>query len=194
MHRAVRPGGIICTQAESLWLHLDLIKALAAMCKEVFVGGSVSYAYTTIPTYPSGQIGMMVCCKATGDSAGPVDVRVARQPAPKENPTLNTPPLRWVVTPLLVMCGCCSTLSPVQLPCKYVCQSTRSECMMIHVSQVCHVTATSMLCISQTLRCIMILILDSLLSCRYYNTELHSAAFVLPQFALDALSGSLTYS
>lgn len=23
----------------------------------------VEYAYTTIPTYPSGQIGFMVCCK-----------------------------------------------------------------------------------------------------------------------------------
>lgn len=23
----------------------------------------VEYAYTTVPTYPSGQIGFMVCCK-----------------------------------------------------------------------------------------------------------------------------------
>ncbi|KIY96353.1 spermidine synthase [Monoraphidium neglectum] len=53
MHRAVRPGGVVCTQAESLWLHLDIIKALAAMCSRVFEGGSVQYAYTTIPTYPS---------------------------------------------------------------------------------------------------------------------------------------------
>ena len=39
-------------QGESLWLHLDIIKSLAAMCHEVFKGGSVQYAYTTIPTYP----------------------------------------------------------------------------------------------------------------------------------------------
>lgn len=52
LHNAVKPGGIVCTQAESLWLHLDIIKALAGMCKEVFQGGSISYAYTTIPTYP----------------------------------------------------------------------------------------------------------------------------------------------
>ena len=39
-------------QGESLWLHLPIIKELAAMCHKVFVGGSVSYAYTTIPTYP----------------------------------------------------------------------------------------------------------------------------------------------
>ena len=31
---------------------MDIIKELAAMCHEVFEGGSVQYAYTTIPTYP----------------------------------------------------------------------------------------------------------------------------------------------
>ena len=49
------PGILIrigCLQGESLWLHLDIIKSLAAMCHEVFVGGTVQYAYTTIPTYP----------------------------------------------------------------------------------------------------------------------------------------------
>ena len=30
--------------------------------------------------------------------------------------------------------------------------------------------------------------------CRYYNAELHAASFVLPQFAKEALSKSLTYS
>lgn len=40
------------TQGESLWLHLDIIKALAKMCHEVFEGGDVKYAFTTIPTYP----------------------------------------------------------------------------------------------------------------------------------------------
>jgi spermidine synthase len=37
MHRALKPGGIICTQAESLWLHMDIIKSLASMCKAVRV-------------------------------------------------------------------------------------------------------------------------------------------------------------
>lgn len=117
LHRVLRVGGVICTQAESLWLHLDIIKArrhaavratagcrnamhtrsyppppplllwdsaahrqhgifsalvrsqaLASMCSEVFRGGSVSYAYTTIPTYPSGQIGFMMCSK--GEKVG----------------------------------------------------------------------------------------------------------------------------
>jgi hypothetical protein len=109
MHRAVRPGGIICTQAESLWLHLDVIQALAAMCRGVFAGGSVAYAVTTIPTYPSGQIGMMVCSKAAAGqgqgqgtaaaaaaAGGALDVRIPRQPAPGPVAALNIPELRWV--------------------------------------------------------------------------------------------------
>ena len=34
MHRALRPGGVVCTQGECLWLHLDLIKQVAEMCRE----------------------------------------------------------------------------------------------------------------------------------------------------------------
>jgi spermidine synthase len=47
--------------AENQWLHLDLIADLKKSCNEVFP--VAEYAYTTIPTYPSGQIGFMVCCK-----------------------------------------------------------------------------------------------------------------------------------
>lgn len=108
LHRALRPGGVVVTQAESLWLHLDVIESLARMCSEVFGadggaggaggaggggggggaggaaggGGSVAYAYTTIPTYPSGQIGMMVCHKARAGGEGPLDPREPRQPEP----------------------------------------------------------------------------------------------------------------
>jgi len=40
---------------------ISIIKGLEKSCKEVFP--VAEYAYTTIPTYPSGQIGFMVCCK-----------------------------------------------------------------------------------------------------------------------------------
>jgi spermidine synthase len=40
---------------------MPLIVNLKKSCKEVFP--VAEYAYTTIPTYPSGQIGFMVCCK-----------------------------------------------------------------------------------------------------------------------------------
>ncbi|KAJ5097091.1 spermidine synthase [Penicillium angulare] len=58
---ALREGGVITTQAESQWLHLPLIVDLKKDCSEVFP--VAEYAFTTIPTYPSGQIGFMVCCK-----------------------------------------------------------------------------------------------------------------------------------
>ena len=46
-----------------------IVRATAAMkhCTKVFP--SVDYAFTTIPTYPSGQIGFMVCT----DGAHPVN-------------------------------------------------------------------------------------------------------------------------
>ncbi|KAG9140487.1 hypothetical protein Leryth_016209 [Lithospermum erythrorhizon] len=58
--RALRPGGVVCTQAESIWLHMHIIEDIVANCREIFKG-SVNYAWTTVPTYPSGVIGFMVC-------------------------------------------------------------------------------------------------------------------------------------
>lgn len=118
MHRALRPGGVVCTQGESLWYHLDIIKGLAAMCHEVFVGGTVQYAFTTIPTYPSGQIGFMICAKA--DPAGPLDPRAHKRDV--------------------------STTADAKLG-----------------------------------------------PLKYYSPSVHSAAFVLPAFAREALKASLSY-
>lgn len=68
---ALRDGGVITTQGESQWLHLHIIKDLIGACKRVFP--NVQYAYTTIPTYPSGQIGFMVCSKdAARDLTNPL--------------------------------------------------------------------------------------------------------------------------
>lgn len=61
LHDALNPGGHISTQAECLWLHLSLIKELKQSTGEIFAVSE--YAFTTIPTYPSGQIGFMVCAK-----------------------------------------------------------------------------------------------------------------------------------
>lgn len=54
---------------ENQWLHLPLITQLKKDCKGIFP--VTEYAYTTIPTYPGGQIGFMVCCKDPN-----VDVKV----------------------------------------------------------------------------------------------------------------------
>jgi spermidine synthase len=64
LHDALTPGGHISTQAECIWLHLPLITELRQMTHIIFP--VAEYAYTTIPTYPSGQIGFIVCSKDPG--------------------------------------------------------------------------------------------------------------------------------
>ncbi|KIM26031.1 hypothetical protein M408DRAFT_73440 [Serendipita vermifera MAFF 305830] len=61
LHDALAPGGSISTQGECLWLHLPLIKSTNTMVKDIFP--KVDYAFTTIPTYPSGQIGFCLASK-----------------------------------------------------------------------------------------------------------------------------------
>ena len=61
LHDALAPGGQISTQAECLWLHLPLIAQLRTMTRQIFPVSQ--YAFTTIPTYPSGQIGFILCSK-----------------------------------------------------------------------------------------------------------------------------------
>jgi spermidine synthase len=41
----------MCTQAESIWLHMDIIEDIVSNCRQIFKG-SVNYAWTTVPTYP----------------------------------------------------------------------------------------------------------------------------------------------
>ncbi|XP_016073377.1 PREDICTED: spermidine synthase [Miniopterus natalensis] len=61
MKTALKGDGILCCQGECQWLHLDLIKDMQHFCRSLFP--VVAYAYCTIPTYPSGQIGFMLCSK-----------------------------------------------------------------------------------------------------------------------------------
>ncbi|CAN6444430.1 unnamed protein product [Victoria cruziana] len=58
--RALRPGGILINQMESMWLGKQLIRDILTNCRGVFKG-SVRYAWTSVPTYPSGVIGFLVC-------------------------------------------------------------------------------------------------------------------------------------
>jgi len=75
LHDALTPGRNISTQAECLWLHLPLIGELRRTTLEVFE--TVEYAFTTIPTYPSGQIGFLVCSTAPNR-----DLKTALQTVP----------------------------------------------------------------------------------------------------------------
>lgn len=59
MRAALAPGGVVCAQGECAWLHLDLICKVVSACASIFP--TVDYAYTSVPTYPSGQIGFILC-------------------------------------------------------------------------------------------------------------------------------------
>ena len=61
LHDALAPGGHISTQCECLWVHLPLIQNVMGIARELFP--VAEYAFTTIPTYPCGQIGLSVCSK-----------------------------------------------------------------------------------------------------------------------------------
>ncbi|RWR98393.1 spermidine synthase-like protein, partial [Dinothrombium tinctorium] len=61
LREALNPNGIICSQAESYWLYLKLIKNMYKTVKSIFK--SVSYASISVPTYMSGQIGFILACK-----------------------------------------------------------------------------------------------------------------------------------
>ena len=60
----LNPGGILSVQAGSLWLNMNMIcalrTALASTCT------TVEYAWTTLPTHPSGQVGFMLACAEEG--------------------------------------------------------------------------------------------------------------------------------
>ena len=75
LKKALRAGGIVASQGESIWLHLEFITNLSNTVKKVF--DSVQYATMTIPTYPCGQIGVLVAAdRDLREPAGDIDDRV----------------------------------------------------------------------------------------------------------------------
>jgi spermidine synthase len=64
MAKVLAPGGVFSTQGECQWLHLDLIKPTLDANRKIFA--DVKYAFTHIPSYPSGQIGFQI---ATNDAS-----------------------------------------------------------------------------------------------------------------------------
>ncbi|MCO5596447.1 hypothetical protein L7F22_050510 [Adiantum nelumboides] len=88
--RVLRPGGVVCTQAESVWLHMHIIKDIFASCRKTFKG-SVNYAWTSVPTYPSGVIGFMLC-----STEGPaVNFRQPINPIEKLDSDIKIGPLKF---------------------------------------------------------------------------------------------------
>ena len=61
LYDCLRPGGIICCQAESFWFDLKFIRSLLDITRPIF--GTVTYASTLVASYPSGQIGFLIASK-----------------------------------------------------------------------------------------------------------------------------------
>lgn len=55
---ALKPGGIIVSQAGTAWMNIDQVHSTLQHCKAVFP--VAAYAITTVPTYPTGQIGFVL--------------------------------------------------------------------------------------------------------------------------------------
>ena len=87
LHKALRPGGVVCAQGQSIWLELPIIKELTDIYKSVFGDGLVNYAQVSVPTYTSGQIGFVICTKG-GTADGLHDVKIPKREPPGQGPLM----------------------------------------------------------------------------------------------------------
>ncbi|KAG8039509.1 hypothetical protein G9C98_008152 [Cotesia typhae] len=55
---ALKSGGLVCSQAGTIWSNDMQVEKTLGHCKSVFP--AASYAYTSVPTYPTGQIGFVM--------------------------------------------------------------------------------------------------------------------------------------
>ena len=78
MAAALAPGGVVATQGECQFHHTDLIASTLKAASRLFT--NADYAWTPVPTYPSGQIGFIMC------SSDPTTgmLRQANRPVPAE--------------------------------------------------------------------------------------------------------------
>ncbi|XP_022134672.1 spermidine synthase 2-like [Momordica charantia] len=91
--KALRGGGVLCIQAESIWFRSLDIENLISKCHQVFKG-SVQYAWTIVPAYPSGVIGFLLC--STQGAEEVVDFKNPINPIdPNQSFGVATKPLKF---------------------------------------------------------------------------------------------------
>lgn len=61
VHKALKADGISASQSESIYLYEDIVKRLYGFTRELFAYNG--YAMISVPTYPSGMIGVCVASK-----------------------------------------------------------------------------------------------------------------------------------
>ncbi|CAK1601344.1 unnamed protein product [Parnassius mnemosyne] len=58
MKSALKPNGIVCSQAGTFWNDIELVTKTLQFCRNQFP--AAAYAYASVPTYPSGLIGFVI--------------------------------------------------------------------------------------------------------------------------------------
>ncbi|XP_051170681.1 spermidine synthase isoform X1 [Leptopilina boulardi] len=58
MKSALKPNGIICSQAGTAWANLEFVQRTFRYCQSIFP--VCSYGIVSVPTYPTGQIGFIL--------------------------------------------------------------------------------------------------------------------------------------
>ncbi|KAJ9587324.1 hypothetical protein L9F63_019151 [Diploptera punctata] len=58
MRNALKPGGIICSQAGTIWANMDIVIDTYKHCQNTFK--KAAYGCAAVPTYPTGQIGFVL--------------------------------------------------------------------------------------------------------------------------------------
>ena len=58
MKRALKPGGIVCSQGGTFWIEKEQVKSTMKHCAKHFP--VVKYGLASVPSYPSGQIGFVI--------------------------------------------------------------------------------------------------------------------------------------
>merc|ERR1712176_630581 len=81
-HRILKPGGVLCSQGECLWVHAELIEKMLREHGAPFA--SAEYASIQVPTYPSGQIGAFLGKKAKEVPSGVTSCRSPSRPIPDD--------------------------------------------------------------------------------------------------------------
>lgn len=62
LNNALKEDGILIAQAsENVWLDIKYLSSLMKTARSVFQ--NTGYCYTTVPTYTSGQLGLIICAK-----------------------------------------------------------------------------------------------------------------------------------
>ncbi|KAE8750357.1 hypothetical protein FOCC_FOCC002917 [Frankliniella occidentalis] len=58
MKRALKPGGIVCSQGGTMWANPEHVAQTLSHCKATFP--TAAYGFASVPTYPTGQIGFVI--------------------------------------------------------------------------------------------------------------------------------------